>query len=459
MSKKDKKVIKFNRFVRINAVTVIIFAIMVYLICVFVSSLNKDVITTYTVTEFNVSNDISLDGIIVRNEEILSASCNGYLCCYEGEGQKVPINKPVFTIDSSGTVVNNALSSNDANSVLSDEDFKNLRATVSNYKYNYSDLDFGSIYMLENQFTNEIYEFTSKIISEDAGLSGSTSLNDVKALAPGVLSYNIDSFEHITVDNISADLFKNQTTSINVFKTGDEVKSGNVIAKVVTSDKWNIICPITDEDASLFEEGTLIRFKITGNNLTIRAPFEIIQKPDGKYLNIQMTRYMIDFLQDRYVKVVIKRENDSGLKVPVSAVVSKDVVHIPRQYLTAAGDEKSVNKLGRKIKRDGKDSSLEYFVPDIIYSDEDYIYVDIDEFLEGDKICDITNDKETLWTFFDTSTCEGVYVANKGQAEFRYIKYTKQIGDFYVVDPSGNIKSGDQIVLNQTDVKESQIIY
>lgn len=459
MSKKDKKVTKFNRFVRVNAVTVIIFAIMVYLICVFVSSLNKDTITTYTVTEFNVSNDINLDGVIVRQEQILSASTNGYLCCYEGEGQKVPINKPVFTIDSSGTVVKDALSSNDATSVLSDDDFKNLRATVSSYKYNYSDLDFGSIYMLENQFINELYEFTTKIISEDTRLINSTSLNDVIATEPGVLSYNIDGFESLTVDNVNMNTFTNQSTIINVFKTGDEVKSGNNIAKVILSDKWNIICPISEEDLDLIKDEALLRFRISGSNITIKAPFEIINKPDGVYLNITMTRFMIDFLQDRYVSVTIKRQNDNGLKVPVSSVVTKQVVHIPRQYLTAAGDEKSVNKLGRKVKREGKDSSLEYFVPDVIYSDEDYIYVDIDEFLEGDKICDITNDKETLWTFFDTSTCEGVYVANKGQAEFRYIKPTKQIDDFYVVDPTGNIKSGDQIVLEQAEVKESQIIY
>ena len=59
----------------------------------------------------------------------------------------------------------------------------------------------------------------------------------------------------------------------------------------------------------------------------------------------------------------------------------------------------------------------------------------------------------------DKNEISGVYIANRGIAEFRMVVIIKTIDDFVLIKADAGIKVYDNIILDATKVKENQIIY
>ena len=68
-----------------------------------------------------------------------------------------------------------------------------------------------------------------------------------KAANPGVISYSVDGYEDITLDRINPDLFKD-TTSVerDQLSSAEKVEADVPVYKLVTSDEWKIVVPLTD---------------------------------------------------------------------------------------------------------------------------------------------------------------------------------------------------------------------
>ena len=80
MSNQNKKVISIKKDIKFNVATIMIAVILVYvIICIFISA-NKNPITTYKVNKSSVNNNITLEGLAIRDEQILNATKSGYIC-------------------------------------------------------------------------------------------------------------------------------------------------------------------------------------------------------------------------------------------------------------------------------------------------------------------------------------------------------------------------------------------
>ena len=93
----------------------------------------------------------------------------------------------------------------------------------------------------------------------------------------------------------------------------------------------------------------------------------------------------------------------SGLKIPLSSIVTKDFYVIPKEYVTHNEEDGSAG-FNKKIVKKEKESS-EFVQATIYQEDENYYYVDSSTFQKGDVI--IKPDSQSTFTVEETKRFRG----------------------------------------------------
>ena len=118
------------------------------------------------------------------------------------------------------------------------------------------------------------------------------------------------------------------------------------------------------------------------------------------------TSGMIRYAQERFLDVELVTNTQTGLKVPLSAIVTKEFYVIPKDYVTYSEEDGTAGFNKVVEQGEGEDPTAE-FVEAVIYDeDEENYYVDTSTFQEGDVI--IKPDSQDTFTVEDTSPLEGV---------------------------------------------------
>lgn len=456
---KQRHVIQMNKDIRANAATLVIAAVLLYVAISFFISLGKDSVTIYQVSKGDVSNNISLHGLAIRDEVVVNSASSGYICYYIADGEKVKKNSTVCTVDETGDIYNSVSDSDSYENLLTPEDYSNIRALISSYKLSYSDVTFYNAYNFETSANNKVFELTNEVLMQQVS-SASSGISSVSASESGLVTYYIDGYEDFAIsDSISAADFDKTGYEKKSMKSGDIVTAGGAVVKIIPSEQWNIIAPITDEQIAEIESSSYITFRINNSNFTITMPYTIINGSDGTYINIAIDKYMSNYVSERFLNVEILRSDDSGLKIPSSALVDKDVYKIPLSYLTAGSNQTSTNRINLQKQDENGEMTIQQMKPIIYQIDDAYAYIDPSGFEDSDVLLDINSNQTIAASLLEKHTITGVYFANQGIAEFRRVTVLKTIDEFVLIEGSEEIKAYDNIVLNSDMVTENQLIY
>ncbi|MFR2693100.1 MAG: HlyD family efflux transporter periplasmic adaptor subunit [Enterocloster bolteae] len=132
----------------------------------------------------------------------------------------------------------------------------------------------------------------------------SRSASDVS----GVVSYGFDSYEDITTaDSGSRKLSTGKHVQQDRTKSGDLIDSGMPAYKIVTSENWSIVFPLTEEDAAAFmRTRTGLRVVFSDYSMNTPAAYSTFTGKDGAaYGKLDFTKYMEQFISDRFVNFEI----------------------------------------------------------------------------------------------------------------------------------------------------------
>jgi len=454
----NKKVTKFNRDIKINAATCVIAAILLYVIIVVIISSQKEPITIYKVNKSNISNNIILDGLAVRDERIINSNANGYLCYYVRDGEKTSKFSTVCTIDQTGEIYNIINDSEEYDELFTEENYSDIRSIISLYKVNYNDVTYYNSYIFENNINNKVLNLTSEILMQQVDVSNISS-NAITTPYSGLVTYYVDGFENYDISHISQVDFDQSKYKKQTLKTGDSVTANTPIFKIIPSENWSIIAPISAEQINALGDRTKITFYINNSSFTASMPYEIINGTDGTYIKINLNKYLSNYMSERYLTVEIIMDEDIGLKVPMSAITEKDVYKIPIEYFSAGSNQSISNKLNIQIMGEDGEITIKQISPTIYTTDDEYCYVDPLVFEDTDVLLNINTNNTLAVSLLSTSKITGVYCANRGTAEFTMITIIKNIDEFALIESDGSLKIYDNIVLDATTVKENQLIY
>ena len=465
MAKRNQKVVPYRRRRNFNIGAFIFFAIFAYMTFYVYKYITKEKVQPYEVTEGAIVNNKKYTGIILRNETVAYLDTTGYINYYIREGKRAAAGTSIYSIDESGTLASIVKENGLDQASLADEDLLGVKKQLSNYSLSYSDGRFDDVYdtkysldALVSEYANfYAMESQEQVIEQLGG-----NFKQVQTPVSGVISYAIDSYEDLTVSQISEEVFDRSNYSRGITKAGQLMEQGTPVYKVVTDDAWSLIFPMSKEDEEAFGREPSLRVSFSGSDLTTTGNLSVITGADGKtYGKLDFTKYMVQFVSDRYLDFEIVTSSAEGLKIPISSVISNNFFLVPVSFLTTGGD--SVQSGFYKEVYSESGTSIVFVPTTIYYSTDEYYYIDMgegEEIQAGDYL--VKPDSTERYQVGQSASLQGVYNINRGYTVFKQIEILAQSDEFYTVKKgtSYGLNVYDHIVLDGSLIeKEGVLIY
>ena len=460
--KKNKKVIRYRRRLNTN-VGIIIFAIIfIYLAFSVYTYMKNEKVQFYEVVEGNIVNDSQHTGIILRDEMVQTAEDTGYINYYVREGKRAAIGTRIYSIDQTGSLAAFLADNPDANASLTDANMTDIKRQLSSFSLSYTDRLFDEIYDLQHTLEAAVLEYVNfntlgslDALIEQTGIT----FQQVRAPVSGVVSYSIDGYEGMTPSQITEASFDRSGYAKAITKAGQLIEKDAPVYKLVSSDHWSIVFPMSQEDIERYGGKSQLNVRFNTNDLETTADFAMITGSDGKpYGQLDFDQYMVQFVSERFVTFEVDSERVEGLKIPVSAVTDKMFYLVPVSYLVPGGS--TTGFLKEVYSAEGTTAE---FVPATIYysTDTDY-YIDMGDqapLKSGDYI--VKPDSSERYQIGRTDSLKGVYNINKGYAVFKQIEILKSNDEYYTIRKGMDygLYVYDHIVLNAETVYEGELIY
>lgn len=456
---KNNKIVKFRKISHFNIGIVVFIVIFIYMMYNTYQYVTAKQVAVYEVSLGTIAQNNTYTGVILREETIYNTDKSGYINYFNRDATKVGVSSYVYSIDETGDFYRQIRQQNEQQLFLEEDSFDELEKIASNYVNSYYDKDFYQVYMFTHEIEAELMEIASmNALSGLSNYSGNmSSLHTYQATEPGIVVYNTDGLENITLDNFSKDIFDEASYEKNNLISREQVTAGEAAYKLITSELWTLLVPIDQELASALSDTDNLQILFKKDNSTAWGASNIINKDNEWYLVLTFQNSAIRFATDRFLEIDLMLADVSGLKVPLTALTEKEFFLIPKEYLTKGGESSSNGVMRQYTDKDGK-TVMEFSSVVIAEETEDSYYIAGDSIQKGDII--IKPDSNEKYTLGETASLQGVYNINRGYAVFRKVEILFQNQEYAILDTDTNygISLYDYIVLDASAISENEII-
>lgn len=462
--KKNPKIVKYRHPLNINVGMIIFAIIFVYMASSVYTYMKKDKIQFYEVVEGNIVNDHRYTGIILRDEQVERADRAGNINYYVREGKRAAVGTRIYSIDETGSMASFLAEHPEANVTLTDANLADIKRELSTFSMNFDGLRFGDVYDLQYSLEAAVLEYVNfnSLGNLDALMQQTgVTFQQVSAPVSGVVSYSIDGFEDLDASGVTAESFDRSGYTKAITKAGDLIEPSTPVYKLVTSDNWSIVFPLPEEQVAEYAGKDRMHVDFSAKGLEADAAFSIITGADGgQFGKLDFNQYMVQFVSDRYVAFELDTEKIDGLKIPVTAVATKNFYLVPLEYMAQGGDMSKTGFMKGVYSESGP--SVEFVPATIYYSTEDYYYIDMGEnapLKAGDYV--VKPNSQDRYQIGPSASLQGVYNINKGYAVFKQIEILKSNEEYYTVKKGTKygLSVYDHIVLDANTVYEGELIY
>lgn len=432
-----------------------------YFVFMFISYSNKTSIKFYEVEEGSLVKEHNYSGIIIRNEKLVQGDKSGYVLFYVADSKKIPMGNRLYSIDASGNLNSYLEAHSDELTTYSKQKLRNVRNTIMSDSRSFSPMEFRETYLLKDALDAAVLEFTDMdavaSIADELKKNG-INFSEHKTDTTGIVTYSIDGYEGIEISDINKHTFEKSYEKKRV-RSGDLVEEGEPLCKIITDEDWKIVFPINSEDIEEFSGKDTLKISFKDKGITVNAGYSMFKGSDGAgYGMLELKRYLIQFVGERFINFEIVTNDVSGLKIPDKSLTQKNFHIIPSEYKTS--DEKgNYGFLKQNITENG--TVEEFVICEIYLDDGEYCYVDLNDkttIKSGDFV---GNSISGNYRTGAVKPLMGVYNINKGYAVFKRIELLEKANGYCIVKkntPYG-ISVYDHIVLDAETVEEGQVLY
>ena len=480
-----------GKLLTFNISTIMFGALLLYMIITVVLYATSSHVTTYQVTTGPLTKNPVCTALALRSEEVITAENSGYIEYYATEGMQVRKDGSVYSI-SNEQQENTAVA-------LSDEQMEEVRSSAEQFSYAYNSNNFYDTYSYKYQVRGTILQAakaeTSQATqtSEDSQTASSEEGENTDSVAgsavtgnsisignqdvytapeAGIVVYSTDGYENKTADSLVEEDFNQMAYQKENLITGNEIQTGDSVYKLITSENWTLMVPLTDQMAAALAGRESIQVKFVKDGESQNGSLSIVNISSQKVAKIELINGMTRYAGDRFLEVELVINTQSGLKIPVSSIVEKEFYTVPLDFLTQ-GDNGDTQGFLKQIG--SGDSSSSEFIDATIYRQVDaqgneitentqdtsggLCYVDKDTLNEGDIL--IKPDSGETFTVGQVDNLQGAYNINQGYAVFRQIKILDQNEEYCIVEEgtSYGLRAFDYIARDGSAVSEEEILY
>ena len=274
----------------------------------------------------------------------------------------------------------------------------------------------------------------------------------------GIVVYSTDGYETLTADGVTEEMFDEETYQKNQLLNNDLVSSGDSIYKLVTNENWSVVIRTEEELAQFLLEEEYVQVRFLKNQNISWAEVSVLDNGDGNtYVRLDFNNSMIAFCTDRFIDIELITEDESGLKVPNSAIAEKEFFLVPKEYVTT-GPNGADGVLLETYTEEGE-ATTEFIATTIYQETEEDYYIDNSVLEVGDDL--VKPDSADTYTISRSAVLTGVYNINKGYADFKEIQILSQNDEYAIIksNTTYGLSAYDRIVLDAETVDVDELIY
>lgn len=457
-SRKDNS-ISINKYKRKREMNIGIFLfaiVFIYLVVTIIMYASSKKISVYEVREGSILKDNSYTGLVIRDETVVDAEKTGYINFFQNENSKVKAGTNIYAVTSGK--LNYQADTDTEGIALSTDEMTSLVVKTQNFNENFDPQKFSSVYSLKNEVNNTLLDASNqtKTAQMDAVIAQNGGSADIfTAPQDGIIVMSYDGYESVTTDSFEKKDFDRSSYEHTGRSDNVQVKKGDPAYKLVTSENWSVIVPLEKETASELADVTYIKTRIDKDSEALWADFSILKKDGDFYGKLDYNNSMIRYAGERFLNVELIREDESGLKIPKSAVVEKEFYLVPQNYITTGGNSSSSGVMIQKRGGSTVFQSMNIYKT----TDDGNVYLNPAELDKGTVI--VKPDSSETLTLSKTEPLKGVYNINKGYAVFRQVTILCESDEYYIVQEgdSYGLYNYDHIVQDGNSVDDEEVVF
>lgn len=458
----DRRVVKFRRRRSVNIGVIIFTILFLYVAINIYLYFTKEHMSIYEVKEGSNVVDNLFTGLVLRNEEVITSERAGYISYFQKDGARVAKSTSVYAVDDSRQIMDMILSSDEPLKVSKEVNSQFLYE-IKKFQSSFSDNNYSPVYSFREDAQSTVLDLLNqtmieegKTIEEETGLDFSYGVFPSKG--SGIITYYIDSYENITPEMVTPDMFKTDTYTKTMLRTTEMIPQNTPVYKLITSDTWDIILLINAEQYSSLSGKSSITFTVERDGQEIQAALSLFQKGSDYYARLTMDKQLSNYLQDRHLELLLHIESEKGYKIPRSSIVEKDFYLVPLEFFTVGADS-GKDGLVKETYNENGEVNFTFIPADKYYDDGTYGYVDTRLFSSGTWIKIIDSDKRYQLSLTEKLT--GVFNVNMGYAVFKRIEPIYQNETYCIIkkNTSFGLSLYDHIALDSSTAVEQKIIY
>lgn len=457
------KKLQIKRKSAMNAGHIFFFVLLIYFAWHAFAYITRPHVRFYEVNMGEMVTDTSYRGMILRDEQVEYTEATGYINYYIREGRHTKVGGRIYSLDDAGSLQELIESEKLADIEVKEENIYNIKRSLSNFISDYNDSQLSDMYDVKYNIVSEL---------ADNNLVGSLERLDTLLAEKGItyrwvtspvlgdVSFVIDGYEGKGVQDIHMSDFET-IPETRTLKSGELVEVQSPAYKVITSQNWSVVFPLTEEEYNEYATSTTLNVKFIAKNLKVRGNYSSYIDSEGNYFGrLDFSKYVARFSTDRFVDFEIEKSNIKGLKIPSSSVFEKSFYLVPMDYMIYS--DNGINKGFYKEVYTENGTEVEFVSPEIYSSNENYYYIAISDtspLTIGDYIR--KPDSDERFQIGETGVLLGVYSINKGYTIFKQIDILSSNEEYYII--STNQKYGlsvyDHILIDPKSYDEGDFIY
>ncbi|MGI6071967.1 MAG: HlyD family efflux transporter periplasmic adaptor subunit [Lachnospiraceae bacterium] len=438
---------------KLNIFIIICAIILIYLIIYFCSYFFGNRVELYEVVSGSSQGHFGnqYTALALREETVVNAVDTGYINFFVGDAIPIRVGEQTYVIDESGELSGRLEEAPRNRTVLNENDLKQIKSIILDFDTAFDPANYYDAYYFKHQLKSHILDLINSnafdTLSNSVSLSQKDTYTIFKSDISGIMQHNIDGFEDYTVDDVEAAAFRRSNYNKRIIASNDLVSEGSAVYKVITSEDWQLIIRLEEDDD--FSDVDFVEIEFLSDGIVTEASFETFTRAGYRYGVISLNKYLIRYISDRFVQIRIVNDSLVGLKIPKTAVAQEQFFVVPSEFLTVGGNTSDYGFMKQIIASDGS-ASVQFVTPQIVKKNDEYCFVSTKDFEQGDIL--IQENTNAQYKINSKENLQGAYVSSGGLYTFKLIEVIGESSGHYIIDvnTSHGLRIYDQILKDVT---------
>lgn len=462
-SNSNNKIIKYRKPLNLNIGMLIFAVIAIYVMICVLLYMRSNPVSGYEVKVGSLSVNNVYEGVVIREEQVVTANEAGYVNYYARESEKVACGDLVYTVDGNGKLKDLLQSDYMGENTLSDSDLNEMKGDIVNFAKDFDRMQFSDVYSFKYSLQGTSLKLANLNIlnSIDAVQNGSLGYSVSLCNAPrsGYVVYHTDGYENLRANEVTKEILEKKDYEKVTLINNELIAPGDTVYKFVTSEKWSVVIPVTAQRAKELQEKEYVQVRFLKTQDVSWASTEIFTEGNDYYCILGFNNSVVNFCTERFIDIELITEEEKGLKIPNSAIVEKEFFLIPKEFLAGEAGNNGTYRFLRETYLEDGTLSAETIDLTIYNETETDFYVNDSRLRIGDYL--VRQDSGEKYAISKKATLIGVYNMNKGYADFRQIIILYQNDEYSIVKSNTDygLNAYDYIVLDAKSVTDDSLIY